>query len=460
MANQYLEILNDKKINEFDFPTYYHNRGMMIKESGNTNNIPNVYLFDLVDGIDIKKIKKEVASLIIDERSFQIFWYLNAVEVSGHSVLDEFSPLFMETNKVTRGGINTYKLNGWMVHVLYVYQIVTYNIPYGIPPKSFSNDIIQNTFSELEKVYKLLTPSFRVILKIYALIHDIGVVDGVQHHDVDGEKYVKQVLNDLELTDSFWRKYNFTLQDAIAILQVLVANHTLINKISGEESDLSIKDRCDGIKLKLKNTTKIINYSNLAICYYLLGIADLIAVDDSLYTLKKYTLVYGSYQYLESIFVGRPIMRNKEEVALLRLSEMVHETTYNDIALDTRIILQKNNMDYSEFCEGLFWTYHIEYATAFLKPLCNLEYVILILSKLINYVRTFFGTEKLTHLNIIFNSAIDNVKLKKGIENGEFINLIDQLNRNILCVKSHNLDITYVLQDNTFYITTNTYKVK
>lgn len=459
MENEYLLIFHNKRINEFDFPTYYHNRGDMIKEGCDKDTVPSVYPFDLVDGVEIKKIKKEVGSLIMYERSFQAFWYLNAVEVCGHSVLDEFSPLFLETNKIIREGINTYKLSGWMVHVLYVYQIITYNIPYGSPPKSFSNDIIRNTFLELENVYKLLTPSFKVILRVYALIHDIGVVDGVQHHDIDGEKYVDQVLNDLGLTDSFWRQYNFTFQDAVAILQVLVANHTLINKISAEESDISIKDRCDAIKLKLKNVTRIINYSDMAICYYLLGVADLIAVDDSLYTLKKYNLVSGSYQYLKSVFVGKTLLRNKEEIALLRLGEMVHETTYNEIALDTQNILQKNNMSYSEFCEGLFLTYRIEYATAFLKPLYNLEYAILVLAKLINYVRVFWGEEKLIYLKIVFDSTIDNAKFKTEIEKGEFTDLVDQLNRNVLCVKSFDLVITYALQDNVLYISTNSKEV-
>ena len=455
MKNEYLLILHNKRIDEFDFPTYYHNRGNMIKEGCYKDAIPTVYPFDLVDGIEIKEIKKEVASLIMHERSYQIFWYLNAVEVSGHSALDEFSSLFLETNQVIRGGINTYKLSGWMVHVLYVYQIITYNIPYGIPPKSFSNGIIQNTFLELEKVYKLLTPSFKIVLRVYALIHDIGVVDGVQHHDIDGEKYVNQVLNDLGLTEPFWRQYDFTFQDAVATLQVLISNHTLINKISAEESDLSIKDRCDAIKSKLKNVRRIINYTDMAICYYLLGVADLIAVDDSLYTLKKYYLVSSSYQYLESVFIGKPLLRNKEEIALLRLGEMVHETTYNDIALDTQNILQKNNMSYSEFCEGLFMVYRIDYATTFLKPLHNLEYTILVLAKLINYVRVFWGSDKLVYLKIVFDSAINNVKFKKAIEKGEFVDLVERLNDNILCVKSSDLVITYALQDNVLYISTD-----
>lgn len=454
MKNSYLLIVNNKQISEFDFPTYYHNRGNLIKEGRDKDKIPSVYPFTLADGIETKKIRTDVATLLMHEMSYQIFWYLNAVEICGHSALDEFSSLFLKTNKVIRGGINTYKLSGWMVHVLYVYQIVTYNIPNGVPPKSFSNNIMQDTFLELKKVYKLLSPSFKVILKVYALIHDIGVVDGVQHHDVDGEKYVNQVLGDLGLTDLFWKQYDFTFQDAVEILKVLVANHTLINKISAEDSDLSIKDRCDAIKAKLKNVTNIINYSDLAICYYLLGVADLIAVDDSLYTQKKYNLVSSSYRYLESVFIGKSILRNEEEIALLRLGEMVHETTYKDIALDTRDILQKNNMSYPDFCEGLFLTYRIDYATAFLKPLDNLEYTILILAQLINYVKVFWGRDKLIYLKIVFDSAINNEKFKKAIEKGEFADLVAQLSRNILCVKSDDLVIMYTLQDNILHIST------
>lgn len=306
----------------------------------------------------------------------------------------------------------------------------------------------------IEEVYMKLSPKFKVIISVYALIHDIGVIDGVQRHDLDGEKYVEQILEDLELTEEFWNQYSITFGEAIRILKVLVTNHTLINKISAEDSDRSIADRCTLIIKKLGNVAQSISLSDLATCYYLLGMADLIAVDDSLYTLKKYYLATNSYVYLESLFSGMPVARDLEQVALLRLGEMVNETTYSDIKNETKSILKQEDIDYHTFCEYLYQTYRLEYGTTYLKPLNSLKYTILSLYKLMSYVAKTFGTNKLSYLVIAFDATINFSKFKTAIEDGEYFYDIDTLSEQVLNVQSNNVSISYSTDTNRLSIAT------
>lgn len=453
MVYEYLKILKNEKVGHIDFASYYYMRGVLIKK--NAKEIPSAYPLSCDANLEIDKLKSEMPAIILDPRGYQVLWYLNAVEVSGHSLLDEMSDIFLRTNRVVRGGINTYKLSGWMAHVLYVYQIVTYNIPNGIPPSYFlGNDEVCSTFRKMQKVYGNLSQKIKLIINVYALIHDIGVIDGVQKHDQDGEKYVEQILKDLQLNEGFWNQYSLTFDEAIKILKVLVENHTLINKISAEDSDRSIEDRCACIVKKLGSVVKNFSCAELAACYYLLGLADLIAVDDSLYTTQKYNLATNSYFFLESIFSGAPIERDSEQIALLRLGEMVKETTYKDIKNETQSILRKENIDYNEFCKNLYMIYRLEYGTTYLKPLNSLKHTILILYKLMNYVGKAFGVEKLTNLVITFDSQMSSSKFKTAVENGEYLSDMEKLSNKKLSVRSGNLMISYAVDINRLFIFT------
>ena len=443
----------DSAVLEFDYPSYYHKRGMNIKNGSNSMLPMNP--FPLRDNdFNTSEVKSLMPEIIFSNSSHQILWYLNSVDLGEMSILDSVSYLFAETNKVVRGGINTYKLSGWMVHVLYVYQILTYNIPNGVAPTSFVGSPVDYTFKNLKNTYEGLSCVFKTILRVFGLIHDIGVVDGVQHHDADGGKYVNRILVDLNLTEDFWAGYNARYDDIVLILQVLITNHTLINKVSAEDSDLSIREKCRAINDILSNTSGSFMYDEIATCLYLLGIADLIAVDDSLYTEKKYRLATSSHQFLKSVLKGDPLKRNTEEIALLRLGEMAYEDTYSDLKKETIEILKKQNLDYSKFCTGLYKIFRIEYATAFLKPLRKLEYSVIVLSKMVAFLMDNFGEDRLEKTYIVFDSSIDVKKLKIALDNHEFDYIISKMNRDILMEKSNNLVIIYDPHNNALILST------
>jgi len=426
MNSSFLVIKKNTVINKFDFPAYYHDRGTAIRES---NDIPPFFPFNSAlylnyNREEIEDMRCAFPQIFFEDRSHQILWYLNAVNEGNKSVLDNFSRFFGETNKVIRGGINTYKLNGWMVHVLYVYQLISYNIALRLLPNSYNNSTpeLQTSFLSMHDKYNLLSNEMKYVLKVLALIHDIGVVDGVQHHDRDGEKYVRQVLSELNITADTLSEFQIDISYDyfLEILMTLVANHTLINKVSAEESDLSIKDKCKEIFNRLTiNSSKCI-IDDLATTFFIIGMADLIAVDDSLFTVRKYKVAARSAEYLNSIFTNKPIVRMKNKVAVLRLSEMVHEDTYVKLSADSSAILNSFAKTEDWFWGSLYDVYRMEYATAFLKPLKDLEKAIRVLYMIFDFISKSYGEDRIKNSIISFDSALNFNKFSLSLDNGDF----------------------------------------
>lgn len=429
------EIFNSEEICNFDFPAYYHKRGKMI--SSGITDFPPMFPFttssiSLINE-QVEELNHNLVELLIDSRGHLVLWYLNAMREQDGSALDMMSPLFKEINRVTRGGINTYKQNGWMVHVLYVFQLVSYNIPNNIIPSSFSNASLElkDTFHIMNKLYWKMTKESRFILNVLALIHDIGVVDGVQNHDKDGEKYVIRILNDLSITPRTLQKNDIILNfdSFVELLRILVANHTLINKISAEESDCCIREKCENILGRLSGREDLNkeHFSDMASMFLLLGMADLIAVDDSLFTVQKFTLAHSSYRFLNSIFLGLPCNRDKEYVALMRLHEMLPEDVYSDLKSDSLNILRQQSVESNQFWDGLYEIYKFEYATAFLKPLKSLEKVLLVLIKIINYISNRPDDCDSSRCIVKFDSSMNFNTFNIAVNSGDFESCMDAL---------------------------------
>lgn len=78
--------------------------------------------------IDLKKLKEDFIKLILDENSSKYLWILYSKYNGEENYIDKISEILKKENEIIRGGTNTYKMNGWMAHTLYVYQIVNDNI--------------------------------------------------------------------------------------------------------------------------------------------------------------------------------------------------------------------------------------------------------------------------------------------------------------------------------------------
>lgn len=430
MKNIYKDIMQNNILSEFDFPVYYRERGKLI--NNNIAKLPPICpekidrLFSNIE-INFDKLKKDIFDILDIDKGYIILWYLNSVKVKNNSILDQVSPFFKKINEIKRGGINTYKQNGWMVHVLYVYQLISFNIPNDLMPTSFNVDDyeLRNTFHVMNRLYWNMKEESRLVLRVLALIHDIGIVDGVQNHDRDGEKYVVNVLNDLSIDEAALQKYEVNYTTFVELLEIFVANHTLINKISAEESDLCIYEKCDLILKRLKKCNDFTDdqYRDIAPIFLLIGMMDLIAVDDSLFTVTKFELAYNSYAFLNNIFMKKKYIRKKEDVALMRLQLMLPDNLYTALYEESIFLMKRLNIPVDEFWSGLFDVYEFEYATAFLKLLNNLEYVLIVLYKMINLFNKVKNRDE--KCIVKFDSEMPIKQFVLAFKNGEYNKAID-----------------------------------
>ena len=120
------------------------------KELSNKNNVV----------IDPKVLKENFINLILDKDSAKYLWILySKYHLDGENYIDKISEIFKNENKVIRGGTNTYKMNGWMAHSLYVYQIVNYNIVNNKELSNFNGDI-QNK-KQIQELNEICNQSFK-----------------------------------------------------------------------------------------------------------------------------------------------------------------------------------------------------------------------------------------------------------------------------------------------------------
>lgn len=224
-----MDIYGIKNIKEedlkFEFDKYYKQTAIKLKstkEEEERNKTRKESQENLSSSnnieIDLKKLKEDFIKLILDENSSKYLWILYSKYNGEENYIDKISEILKKENKIIRGGTNTYKMNGWMAHTLYVYQIVNDNIANNKEILNFNGkEENKNQVKELNKLYNELDKESKFILKIFALIHDIGVIEDIKYHPELGSKYVEKVLEEIGLTSQELEKNNIkiNLQDLI-----------------------------------------------------------------------------------------------------------------------------------------------------------------------------------------------------------------------------------------------------
>lgn len=283
---------------EFNYDSYYRELALALKKAEteeDRNKIrksarekQNLFLKNIE--VDIEILKNNFVNLIADKNSSRYLWILYSKYEVEENYIDRISNILKQENKVIRGGTNTYKMNGWMAHTLYVYQIANYNILNNIQIFNFNgNKENIEQIQELHKVFNLLTKESKFLLKIFCLIHDIGVIEDITFHPELGSKYVEAVLEEIGLDQIQLSKndVNVAIKDFIKILQELIKCHTLITSLSAESSDTYVEVKYRNVIKHIPEEVKTIK-KDVPKLLFLLAYGDIIAVDESLMDSEKY----------------------------------------------------------------------------------------------------------------------------------------------------------------------------
>lgn len=350
--------------------------------------------------VDIKSLKENFINILNDENSPMYLWLLYSKYDNSENYIDKISNILKQENQVFRGGINLYKLNGWMTHSLYAYQLVEYNIAKNKYILNFNeeNNRVQEYVDKLHNIYNQLTETAKFLLKILVLIHDIGVIENVAYHDKVGYKYVDQVLKEIGITQKELEKFNIGYENFKRILEEIIKYHTIMSLLSGENSDKCVEDY---FKEMLDSMPNIPVKQEIAKIIYIFTFADIIAVNEILMDEEKFERLENAYIFFEEVMHKQEHNRNKEKVALDRICDMCRKD-YKEVSEQIDDIFTKFGIDKKQFMEDMYNVKWLHYTGPLMKTLNNLEISIHVFYEVMELIKEIDNKNSLSEYIITF----------------------------------------------------------
>ena len=423
---------------DFNYDSYYRNIGLDLLKA-KTENDKNVIIktskenFDnLLNNIYIDKniLMDNFINLILDNNSSKYLWILYSKYDNEENYIDKISNILKQENKIIRGGANIYKMNGWMAHSLYVYQIINDNIAKNVELFTCDgNAKKREQIYELHMIYNTLSAETKFILKIFALIHDIGVIEDVKSHDKVGSKYVENVLQEIGLNQKKLNENNINIDllDFTNILKGLINQHVLITSLSSESSDLYVEKQYKELLKSIPQVEDIKN--NISKILFLLAYADLMAVNENLMTEEKYQRTKDAFHYFDDLSCGKIPKREKEKVAIERLCDMTGEEQSTDLITQFNNILVKNHINKIQFIEDMYNVKRMRYTLSLMKELKDFSLTIKIYYELFELIKSLESTEELKKYTIIFIPNKEDYEFAKQLKNGNFFKCIENMKK-------------------------------
>lgn len=419
---------------DFNYDEYYREIAIKLKKLDSAGydilrNTERQKLSDYLDvQINLEELKSNFINLLLDKDSSKLFWILYSKYDGEESFLDKLSDTLMKENKVIRGGINTYKMNGWMCHSLYVYQIANYNIAYNKELPNFKGrSDVKEQIQELNELYKELDNDLTFVLRMFSLIHDIGVIEHVLAHNETGVKFVDGVINELGITDDMLKEHgiNISKKDLNQILKVLIENHVLVSLLSTEGSDNYVEDKYRELLNKLPDVCDIKKYNPIILFIFAYG--DIIGVDEVLMNSDKYNRVKEGYLFFKSISQNRVPKRDKKKVAIERICDIVGNISYEKLEKEIEGLLKEKSIDYNSFLNNMFNLKYLSYAGPLMKALDDLKLSIRIFDKLFSLITVLDSAESIKDYSIIFIPYKTENEFVRLIKEGAFFECIDMM---------------------------------
>lgn len=309
----------------------------------------------------------------------------------GESVLLNHFPMFKSTNSIKRGGLNLYKRDGWCTHVITGLLISNICIPEKIVPLTIpniegkTNLIFENTFTEL---FSQLDTDDLLLYRVGTLIHDLGVIDGVENHDYKGIKYVKPALIELGI-DSDWLlkiNSNWHINELTFALELFVGQHSFLSKVYSEFGLHLIKDVLSKEFSYSKTKSKFLDrwiYEKSLPSLALFIIGDIGSVRDELLNLQTLNKIINSEILLNKL-LNEPNTGKDDfsKYGLNRLKDFLE--IENEKAIMN--LLSEQMLEDKPFLINLGRIQRLDYFLTYIKQLSNSDTRILFIKRLIDFL--------------------------------------------------------------------------
>ena len=361
------------------------------------------------------QLKNKFLECFFQDDSHLLLWTCRCIKNEGTSLLASLNTYISIVQMVFRGGLNTYKLNGWDVHILYAYQLVSYNFPKNIIPTAYDWDFdVRPIIASLSEKYNLLSRNAQFILRLSAFLHDIGITVGVEDHEKKGIALVDQYYSELGVTDDILRANDITVSsNAIqAAVTAIVGHHQIINQVGAEASDRLIYEKTSQIKDELSQYDDLSSFltTEFADALHLLGVADLLAVDDSLLTPSKFHTTIIACDYIKTSLNCGFTPRDSKGIGRERFVALLPEDLRNYSSH-----LLSHELGAMKIADDDFWKFMYDirimsYGMTATKGLADIKLILRLIVLCMNIV-THVGASA-PNLSIKFNPDINICNLK------------------------------------------------
>lgn len=441
MTSEYIKSLSEySALSSIRFERFYRNKalGLECQEEIKNTYVEELYQNGYIENkdIDLDKLQESPFSLFEDKESHYLLWLCHCIVYDGKSLLSWINDYINNISNITRGGINTYKRNGWTVHVLYVYQLVNYNFAYNVLPVATKWDFnAKSIIDSFGNEYRGLTNEAKFILKIACFMHDIGVQIDVNDHELLGVPLVEKNYSLLKISDKSLLNNNiqFTKEELVFILKIIVGNHQLINHIAAEVSDFVIfKKICEIKSMVASENVKKFFTNEFSNVMYLLGAADMMAVDDLLLSEIKFDEITEAKEYIQRIIVSNDYIRDYKRYGIRRLKCFLNDSLKNvpDELIMSMIYENKCNTD--QLLQFMYEVQGICYGVAAIKPMNDFPLTIKFICAL--YRMVIKRTVDYKNVLIKINSDFCNDYIKQLLCNS--IDIVDKILNYELVIQS------------------------
>lgn len=378
----------------------------------------NIHI-SLNDYYSIMYYRSEFAKLFFDKDSHWLLWVCRCLYRENRSILSYLNEYISKICKITRGKLNTYKLYGWDVHILYVYQLVSYNFPRCIIPTAYSWSFdVSYIFKYFFDIYCSLSIDAKFILKIGSFLHDIGVTLSVKDHEKKGVPLTEYYYCELGIDDSLLNQYNISLNitEIIVALRAVVGNHQIINQVSSEASDKYIYEKINTAKKSFEFSRRLLELYNKDFVgiMSILAVSDMMAVDDSLLSMEKFEEIKEANSFLEHIITYNDYKRDFNVYGLKRIVSFLKDEL-KPIANEVILGLLQNECSSSKnVIDFIYNVKNMSYAMTAIKPLGDIVKTV----RLIEVCLEIYNLSEipLQELVIKFDPNINNERLEIILE--------------------------------------------
>ena len=121
------------------------------------------------------------------------------------------------------------------------------------------------------------------------------------------------------------------------------------------------------------------------------------------------------------------MQRNKEEVVIERICDIIGENKVQNLKSKFNITLQKYNIEKEQFVEDMYNIKIMRYAGPLMKTLQDTEMTIKIFYELFELIKDIEGKDELKNYMIIFSPDKHEKKFVEQFKNGNFFECIKQM---------------------------------